>query len=141
MQSYKVVSSAKDDMGNVIGVNNSVPILDIRMHGVLFPDLSMWKYAENFIADNMHSQVGSEGYQYQLMDDILNHRRNGDYIRGDDSSITSRSGRKTQHYTNKGWFLCVRWKYGSYSWVAIKDINYFLTHLKFISMQSQTSIF
>ena len=123
MRSAKVISRTKDYMGNVIGFSNSNPILDTCVYNVMLPDGFLKHYAENFSAENMYWQVGAEVYQYQLMDDIIDHRTNGHAVHSDYAFVTSRLGRKTQLCTTKGWFLCVRCKYGSYSWVALKDLK------------------
>ena len=50
MQSSMVISRAKDDMGIVIGVRNSNPVLDTCVYSVMFPDVSLQHYAANVIA-------------------------------------------------------------------------------------------
>ena len=57
------------------------------------------------------------------MDDIFDHRNNGPAVHDYGGFITSRSWRKTWCYTNKGWFIYVRWIYGSDYWVALKDLK------------------
>ena len=46
MRSDKVISCVKDDMGNFIGVSNSIPILDTRVYDVMFPYGSLENYVE-----------------------------------------------------------------------------------------------
>ena len=92
MRSDKVISRSKDDMGDVIVVNNSNPVLDTRVCGVIFTDESLHQYSANVISENMYLQVYTKGYQYQLIDDIIDHRNNGHAVCGDYYFITSRSG-------------------------------------------------
>ena len=76
MRSYKVISCAKDDTGNLIGVRNSNQILDTNVYNVMLPYVPLQQYDAKFIAENMYSQVDAEGYQYKLMDEIIDHRNN-----------------------------------------------------------------
>jgi len=50
--------------GNPIGVRNNNPILDTREYEVEMPDGSTAAYAANVIAENLFSQVDSEGRQH-----------------------------------------------------------------------------
>ena len=49
MRSYKVISNAKDDIRNVISVNNSNPILDMRVYGNMFTYGSLQQYPANVL--------------------------------------------------------------------------------------------
>ena len=71
-------------MVNMIDVNKSNPILDTHVKNVMFPYVSLQKYASTVISEKMYLQVDSEGYQYQLIDKIIDHFTNGHAIHGDD---------------------------------------------------------
>ena len=47
------------------------PALKSIIYNVEFPDGTIKEYAANVIAENMLSQVDSEGYSLRLMDSIL----------------------------------------------------------------------
>jgi hypothetical protein len=76
MQSAQVVKRVVDENGRAKGSYNSNPMLNTRVYEVMFPDGELRRYSANVIAENMHSQVDSEGYQYQLLDEIVAHRSN-----------------------------------------------------------------
>ena len=50
-------------MVNMIDVNKSNPILDTHVKNVMFPYVSLQKYASTVISEKMYLQVESEGYQ------------------------------------------------------------------------------
>jgi hypothetical protein len=57
----KVNKRAKGEDGNPIGFRNSNPLLDTREYEVLIPDGATVSYTANVIAENLYSQVVSEG--------------------------------------------------------------------------------
>ena len=68
MNSAKVVSWVKDKDGKVRGKYNNNPILYTRVYDVMFPDGAVCQYAEKIIADNMYSQVDSNGHHTLLLE-------------------------------------------------------------------------
>ena len=54
MSSSKVVSRVKDKDGKVKGTYNKNPIIDTRVHNLMFPDGAVFQYATNIIAENMY---------------------------------------------------------------------------------------
>ena len=54
--------------------------------------------------------------------EIVDPRKDGKAISKDDGIIT-RNSRSIQRKTTKGWFLCVKWKNDSTSWVPLKDVK------------------
>ena len=119
MLSAKVISRAKYDMGNAIGVKNANPTLDMRVYGFICLYGYLQQYVEIVMDDNMYPQVYAEGHFYHFMDDIIYHRTDGQAVQGDDD-FSSRSGRNNHRFTTKGWFLCVMWKDVSDYWIALK---------------------
>ena len=67
MISAKVVSQVKDKDGKVKGTYNKNPIPDTRVYDVMFPDWAVCQYAANIIAENMYSQVDSNGHHTILL--------------------------------------------------------------------------
>ena len=61
------------------------------------------QYVSNVLSQNIYLQVDAEGYQYQLMDDIIYHGTNVHAVHGDDDFIASRLGRNTRRCTTKDW--------------------------------------
>ena len=123
MQSGTVIGRAKNNDGNGQGRRDANPMLDTRIYDVMFPDGTVNKYATNIIAENMYSQVDTEGFQYQLMEEIIDHRVNDRAVLKEDKFInTPRGGRKLRK-TTIGWDLKVLWKHGETTWVPLKDIK------------------
>ena len=77
MHSAKVMSRVKDTDGMVAGAQNDNPMLDRRVYNVMFPDGAERQYSANVIAQSMYANVDEDGHQYQLMDEIIEHRKDG----------------------------------------------------------------
>ena len=65
----------------------------IRIYDIIITYRSLQKYEYNVVSENMYLHADAEGYQYQLMDEILDRITNGHAVCGDSNFITSRSGR------------------------------------------------
>jgi hypothetical protein len=122
LQRGKVIGRKRDIEGKLIGKANRNPLLDTGVYEVEFDDGTIESYAANQIAESIYAQVDSEGKQYLLMDEIIEHRKLGDAISGDDGFV-EHNGRKTPKKTTKGWKLLVRWKDGSTQWVRLADLK------------------
>ena len=118
----KVVRRKRDGDGNLIGHANKNPILDTSVYEVLFDDGHIEAFAANVIAEQLYSQVDDEGFQYLIIDAIIDHKRDGSAISADDGYVTV-NGRQRPKMTTKGWKLCVQWKDGSTSWEPLKDLK------------------
>ena len=62
-----MVSRVKDKYGKVKGTYNNNPILDTMVYDIMFTDGAVCQYAENIIAENMYSQVDSNGHHTLLL--------------------------------------------------------------------------
>ena len=89
----------------------------------MFPDGSTQQYAVNIIAENLYSQVDEDGYRYQLLDSIIDHKTDRKAIKYKDGWFTSKNGRKTRHTTTKEWHFLVQCRDGTESWVALKELK------------------
>jgi len=119
----RVISRKRDADGLPIGLRNPNPILDSREYVVEFPDGSTDAVTANIIAENMYSQIDSEGRSYAILDEITDHRTNGHALCKDDGFVIDRSGRRRHRITTQGWELQVTWRDGSTSWVSLKDLK------------------
>ena len=81
------------------------------------------KSSANVIAESLFAQVDSEGHQHVFLDEILDHRTNGNAVSLDDAFITTSSGRKSRRMTTKGWELLVSWKDGTTSWESLSELK------------------
>ena len=118
-----IVKARKRDFnGNPIGKANSNPLLDTRLYDVEFPDGEIKEYAANVIAESIYSQVDDEGRHHLLLDSLVDHIKDDTAIPLDDGYIVT-NGTRRRRLTTKGWKLCVKWKDGTTSWEALKDLK------------------
>jgi len=98
----KVIKRAKGEDGNPIGLRNSYPLLDTREYEVLMPDGATVSYTANVIAENLYSQVDSEGRQFLMLDKISDHRKDKTAYSKDNGYVISHNGNKTPRQTTQG---------------------------------------
>ena len=65
----QVKARVRDKDGKPVGLHNPNPILDTRLYEVEFPDGSTEAFAANVIAENLYSQVDSQGHAFQIIRD------------------------------------------------------------------------
>jgi hypothetical protein len=77
-----------DSEGNPVGRSNMNPLLDTReYYEVEFPDGSINVLTANAIIESLYSQVDAEGASYSILSEIVDHRKDGNAISGDDAKI------------------------------------------------------
>ena len=96
-----VVKRARDKNGNYIGTANANPLLDSRHYLVRFKTGEESEYAANEIAENLYAMCDSQGKQYQLIDDIVEHRCTTDVL-PEGSAIVTVNGKRSFVQTTKG---------------------------------------
>jgi hypothetical protein len=85
----KVVGRKTDASGNPIGVSHSNPLVqDTRVYEVAFPDGMTTEYNANLIVTAMFTQVDDDGSSYNIIDEIVDHRRTDEAITEKDSFVT-----------------------------------------------------
>ena len=119
----RVTKRHRDKDGLPIGTANDNPILDTRVYEVEYPDGHKTSLAANMIAENLFAQVDSEGNHHVLFDEITSYRTNGKEVKQQDAYVTTSKGTKRRRESTIGWELLVRWKDGSTTWVALKDLK------------------
>ena len=92
----QVTARKRDANGNPIGRANSNPILDTREYEVEFEDGVREYYAANLIAENMYSQIDTEGNRYMLLSEIVDHTRDRRAMAKDDGTLWTRKGERSQ---------------------------------------------
>jgi hypothetical protein len=112
----EVVRRRRDSNGQPIGKRNLNPILDTREYKVLFPDGSAQLYLANTIAENLYSQVDGEGRSFQMMDEIIDHKKENSAIEKGESTTLNR-------HTTKGWKFLVSWRVGTISYVPLREMK------------------
>jgi hypothetical protein len=81
--------------------------LDTREYEVEFPDGTMDTYSANIVAENLYSQVDTEGKQYQVLSEIIDHRTNGHAVSIDDAFITDKYSNQHRRKTTMGWEMLI----------------------------------
>jgi hypothetical protein len=119
----KVIGWKCDQDGNPIGKRNANLILDAREYEVEFQDGATDKFMANIIAENLYSQVNSEGNSYSILDEIVDHKSDRTAVSKDDGYNVAKDGTLRPKQTMRGWKLLVSWKDGSMSWVPLKDMK------------------
>ena len=105
--------------GSPIGIPNKNPLLDTRKFEVEYRDGTIEVMPANVIAENIMSQVDEQGHKQMMIDEIVDHKKSDEAMNKE--SMDEEKGIKSR--TTKGWKLCVQWKDGSSSWVALKDMK------------------
>ena len=89
-----------------------------------FPDSQVKEYAANIMAENMLTQVDSDGMSTTLMEAIVDHRRDEEKaLQHHDKYVQTMNGRCHLRKTTKGWELLIKWKDKSESWIRLADIK------------------
>jgi hypothetical protein len=71
----------------------------------------------------MYAQVDDEGNMFQLLLEIMDHKKDGTAIDISNGMVTSANGNMKPKITMQGWMLLVMWKDWSRSWVKLKDLK------------------
>jgi hypothetical protein len=71
----RVIKCAKGIGGEPVGRAHANPFFDMREYEVEFTDGTIEQYAANVIAENMYAQVDDEGNMFQLLDEIMDHKK------------------------------------------------------------------
>ena len=119
LENAVVKKRALDIDGIPIGTANKNPILDTRAYEVEYDDGTTEILSANIIAECILSQVDDEGHKQMLFEEIIDHRSTADAVKMNDI----KAGSKGKLRTTKGWDLCVQWKGGQTTWVALKDMK------------------
>ena len=99
----RVTGRKRDGDGNMIGTFNENPILNTAIYEVESPDGTIAEYTANIIAQNLYSQIDDDGYNYDLLFEIIGHRTDGTEVKKENGKITSSTGVTKRVITTKGW--------------------------------------
>ena len=119
----KVIRKHKDSDDKVTGDYNEIPMLNTVVYDVLFPDGAVKQYSANIIAENILRQVDVDGYHSQLLEGILEHKKDSRAVEKKDRWIVSKRGKRSMRKTTVGWKFRVKWKDGSVTWAPLKDLK------------------
>ena len=75
------------------------------------------------IAENMMSQIDSEGFSTCTMESIVDYQKDDSAVEKEDYYVTTKSGQRRARKTTCGWKLQVQWTDGTKTWVPLKDLK------------------
>ena len=71
----------------------------------------------------MYAQVYAEGHVHNIMEAILDYKKDASYVDKEDRYITNKSGQRRIQQTTFGWKLLVQCKNGTDKWIPLKDFK------------------
>jgi hypothetical protein len=102
--SARVSKRATGSDGKTVGTYNDNPILNSIVYEVEFPDGQVKEYSANTIAENMLTQVDSDGFTLTLMEGIVDYRKDEETaVSKQDMYVVTRRGQKRLRKTTTGW--------------------------------------
>ena len=122
--SGKVTKRVLGPDGKVAGKYDDNPYLNSIIYEVELADGRIKEYAANIIAENMLTQVDSDGFSLSLMEGIIDYKRDDSVaIPKEDKYITTSRGQRRLRKTMTGWKLLVKWRDQSESWVKLSELK------------------
>ena len=120
----KVARRSLDADGRMTGTYHDNPFLNTITYDIEFPNGQVKEYGANIIAENMLTQVDSDGYSLSLMDSSIDHQRDpSQAIPMEDKHIMTKSSQKRLRKSTKGWKLLIKWKDKSKAWINLADMK------------------
>jgi hypothetical protein len=120
----KVVRRALGPDGHVTGEYHENPMLNSIVYEAEFPDGEIKEYSANVIAENMLTQVDSEGFSLTMIEGIVDYRKDeATAVSKADMYVVTQRGQKKLRKSTAGWKLLVRWKDQTESWIHLKDLK------------------
>ena len=124
MSMGKVARQSLDTDGRTTGTYHDNPFLNTVTYDIELSDGQVKEYGANIIAENMLTQVNSDGYSLSLMDSIVDHCKDpSETIPVEEKYIATKSGQRRLHKTMKGWELLIKWKDKSKVWIKLTDMK------------------
>ena len=107
----KVIKRAKDNNGNPIGKRkNANPLLDTCEYECELEDGTVMQYNAYVIAENLFAQCDDAGCCQAVLDEIIDHKRDGRALRAHNGYVTTKRGQRVPKNTKKGWKILCQWK-------------------------------
>jgi hypothetical protein len=88
-----------------------------------FPDGTTEEYAANVIAKNIYAQVDDKGRQYNVLSELIDHRKNSTAMMAEEDSYNTTQGHHYPKQTIMGWEIRIKWKDGLTSWEYLKNLK------------------
>jgi hypothetical protein len=120
----KVTQRALGPDGKTAGTYDDNPMLNSIVYEVEFPDGQVKEYAANMIAENMLTQVDSDGYSTTILKAIIDYRKDEAVaVSKADKYVYTSSGQSRLRKTTIGWSMLIQWADESEAWVPLKDLK------------------
>ena len=119
----RVTKRAQLADGTPVRQGHSNPLLDTREYECVTDDGEVERYMVNVIVENLFAQCDTEGHQFMVLDEIVNHKKDNSVIPISEGFTVSCNGNQISKKTTRGWKLMVTWKDGSSNWVDLKDLK------------------
>ena len=119
----KILQRSVGPDGRTVGTYHENPIVNSIVYDVEFPDGELKEYAANIIAENLLSQVDSEGFTMSVFDSILDSKTDESALTMDELYLTTKSGQRRMRKSTCGWTFKILWKDGSETWIPLKDLK------------------
>ena len=116
----RVRSRKRDDNGDLIGIKNQNPILDLIIFVVEFADGKVDEYNTIKMAEALYCELDEEGFDTHILDEILDHRKSETDINIDKGLS---NGNKSPVITTKGWDVKRRWVDNSFDWLLLSQVK------------------
>ena len=122
--SGKVMKQVLGPDGKVAGKYDDNPYLNSIMYEVELADVWINEYGANIIAENMLTQVDSDGFSLSQMEGIIDYKRDDSVaIPKTDKYITTSRAQRRLRKTTAGWKLLVKCRDQSESWVKLSELK------------------
>lgn len=119
----KVTKRKRDHDNKLLGQYHQNTILNTALYQVETPDGNIHEYTANRIAEHLWNQVDDDGWDYNVLYEVIGHRKEDDAIPKEDGFTTTTSGTRKRVITTKGWMIEVKWETGETSFVPLKIIK------------------
>ena len=110
----------KNNDGTSAGTHHRNPLMDTQEYEIEYDDGTNDRYFANVIAENLYSQIDSEGRQFLVLEEITDHQKDGTDIKVDDGYTVSYNGNKQPKKTTRGWEINMKMKEGFSQWIPLK---------------------
>ena len=98
-------------------------MLNSMVYDADLPDGAIREYIINIITENMLTQVDKYGYTFNLMEGIIDYKKDEKAMSKEEMYVVTKCGSKLPRKTIVGWKLLVHWKDNSESWICLKYMN------------------
>ena len=124
LQTAKLVKRTIGLDGVTVRVYDDNLKLESIVYDVEFPDVIVRGYSSNIIAENMLTQVDSDGFSLTNMDGIIDYKKDeSTAVSKAYMHVMTRHGQKQVQNTTSGSKFILKWKDETESWIHLNDLK------------------